>query len=213
LAGVHRVGQRGVVAARRPRRRAQGCATVTGACAGTPGGGRHTVSRHAGSLAGRYQAVNDDRMDATRARALAERLHRDDREPDGTPRLAHIRRVVRSVPPDARPVAWLHEALEAGVASEHELLRDGLESDELRALRLLNRSRASETDSAYLAHLQLIGYAAGRSGRLARAVKIADLTDRTRHPLLRRDGWIPPYRTALELLLHDAGDRTAAGAF
>jgi hypothetical protein len=151
-------------------------------------------------------------MEAIRARALAERLHRDDREPDGTPRLAHIRRVVRSVPPDARSVAWLHEALEAGVASEQELLLEGLESDELRALRLLNRSRASESDSAYLAHLQLIGYAAGPSGRIARLVKIADLADRTRHPLVRRDGWVPPYSRALELLLQDTYERTAAGA-
>jgi hypothetical protein len=151
-------------------------------------------------------------MEAKRARALAERMHRDDREPDGTPRLAHIRRVVRSVPSDAQSVAWLHEALESGVASEEDLLREGLESDELRALRLLNRSRASESDGAYLAHLQLIGYAAGRSGRLARMVKIADLADRTHHPIARRDGWVPPYRRALELLLDDAGERSVAGA-
>jgi hypothetical protein len=149
-------------------------------------------------------------VETARARALSERLHRDDREPDGTPRLEHIRRVAGAVPRESQAVAWLHEALESGNATEHELLRQGLEADELRALRLLSRSRASRSDSAYLAHLQLIVYAAGRSGRLARTVKVADLADRRRHPLVREDGWAPPYARALELLLERAGERAAA---
>jgi hypothetical protein len=47
----------------------------------------------------------------------------------------HIRRVVRATPPEARAIAWLHEALERTDVSEQELLRRGLASDELRARR------------------------------------------------------------------------------
>jgi hypothetical protein len=151
-------------------------------------------------------------VETTRARALAERLHSDDREPDGTPLLLHIRRVAEATPPAARSVAWLHEALESGAISEHELLRDGLGSEELRALRLLSRSRASRSERAYLAHLELIADAAGVAGELARMVKIADLDDRRRHPLARGDGWSPPYARALRQLRATAGHGRAAAA-
>ena len=147
-------------------------------------------------------------METTRAQALAERVHTDDREPDGTPRLWHIRRVASATPPEGRVVAWLHEALEIGAISEQELLEAGLSSEELRALRLLSRSRASSADRAYLAHLDLIAQASGQAGELARMVKIADLEDRRRHPLMREGGWSPPYGRALRRLL-DAGARTA----
>jgi hypothetical protein len=76
-------------------------------------------------------------MDAT----IAERLRARDHDPDGTPLLAHIRRVVRATSADAHSVAWLHEALETGRIHERELLAQGLTSDELRALRLLTAIR------------------------------------------------------------------------
>jgi hypothetical protein len=136
-------------------------------------------------------------MDARRARVIAERLHRDDREEDGTPLLAHVRRVAAAVDDSARAVAWLHEALEWTEVSEHELLAQGLTGDQLRALRLLSRSVDSRVDEYYLAHLELIARAGGRSGGLARRVKIADLEDRIAHPYLRSDGWSPPYAAGL----------------
>jgi hypothetical protein len=151
---------------------------------------------------------DDAAVETTRAQALAERVHSDDREPDGTPRLWHIRRVAGATPPEGQAVAWLHEALEIGAISEQELLENGLGSEELRALRLLNRSRASSADRAYLAHLDLIAQASGRAGELARMVKIADLEDRRRHPLVREGGWSPPYGRALARLL-EAGARPA----
>jgi len=97
-------------------------------------------------------------------------------------------------------VAWLHESLETGATTEHDLLREGLGGDELRALRLLSRSRASSSDAAYLAHLDLIARAAGPSGELARIVKLADLDDRSRHPQLHEHGWSPPYARAFATL-------------
>ncbi|HEX6023360.1 MAG TPA: hypothetical protein VFZ00_15295 [Solirubrobacter sp.] len=131
---------------------------------------------------------------------MAERLHADDREPDGTPLLDHVRRVAAAVGEEAVAVAWLHEALEWTLISEHALLDAGISSDELRALRLLTRTCESRYDAHYLAHLELIAHAAGPSGRIAREVKIADLEDRALHPCVRHDGWSPPYEAGLRLL-------------
>jgi hypothetical protein len=146
-------------------------------------------------------------MDPARARAFAETLHAGEREPDGTPLLAHVRRVAQMVRADARSVAWLHEALESTGVSEQELLMDGLTGDELRALRLLRRTGDARSDDVYLAHVELIARAAGRSGYLARMVKIADLEDRCLYPRVRRDGWSPPYADGLDLLLDMSVDR------
>jgi hypothetical protein len=52
-------------------------------------------------------------VETSRARALAEALHADDREEDGTPLIRHIRRVARRTPPEGQGLARLHEALEA----------------------------------------------------------------------------------------------------
>ena len=118
-------------------------------------------------------------METAHARAIAERLHLGDREEDGTPVIRHVRRVATTVPEEARAVAWLHEVLEWTAVTEQELLLAGLTSDELRALRLLNRTTDSHSDRRYLAHLELIAHATGDSGRLARIVKTADLKDRS----------------------------------
>ena len=134
-------------------------------------------------------------------------LHAGEREPDGTPLLDHVRRVARMVPAEPRPVAWLHEALESTGVTEQELLMEGLTEDELRALRLLRRTGDARSDGVYLAHVELIAQAAGRSGYLARMVKIADLEDRCLYPRVRRDGWSPPYADGLELLLDMSEDR------
>ena len=52
-------------------------------------------------------------MDAEHASVMATRLHLGELEKDGTPLLAHLRRVAAIVPVEARTVAWLHEALES----------------------------------------------------------------------------------------------------
>jgi hypothetical protein len=145
-------------------------------------------------------------METRRARAIAERLHLGDREEDGTPVIRHVQRVASTVTEEARAVAWLHEALDWTAVTEQELLVVGLTSDELRALRLLNRTTDSRSDRRYLAHLELIARAVGGSGRLARIVKTADLKDRCLHPRVRCDGWSPPYARALQLLLEPRDD-------
>jgi hypothetical protein len=149
-------------------------------------------------------------MDTDRARTIAEREHARDREENGAPLLGHIRRVASATPTEARAVAWLHELFEWSTMSEQELLADGLTSDELRAIRLLRRTGDSRSDRHYLAYLALIMHAAGHSGHLARAVKIADLQDRILHPRVRRDGWSPPCGRALQLLAQANGEMSVA---
>jgi hypothetical protein len=149
-------------------------------------------------------------METWSARAIAERLHLGDREEDGTPLIRHVRRVAMAVPAGARPVAWLHEVLEWTAVTERELLLEGLTSDELRALRLLSRMIDSRSERRYLAHVELIARAAGRSGDLARIVKTADLGDRCFHPHVRRDGWSPPYARALHILQQADNNRHRA---
>jgi hypothetical protein len=149
-------------------------------------------------------------MQIEHARLLAERLHADDYEEDGSALLEHIRRVAGHVDTDVQVVAWLHEVLEWTAVSEHELLREGLDGEQLRALRLLYRAPDAHSDGVYLAHLRLIALAAGQSGRQARLVKIADLQDRCLHPRVRADGWSPPYARGLALLTqHGARMATA----
>ena len=115
-------------------------------------------------------------------RVLAERLHAGDREEDGIPVLSHVRRVARGTPAEARSVAWLHEVLEFTAVTEQELLQEGVTSDELRALRLLHRTADTRSDRVYLAHLELIARAAGRSGNLARTA--------ARSPIWRIGAWM-----------------------
>src|SRR5204862_69534 len=82
----------------------------------------------------------------------------------------------------------LHEVLQTSEVSEQTLLLEGLTTGELRAIRLLSMGVPAVSDAAYLARLAFIGRAAGRSGHLARLVKIADLRDRQRHPRRRGAG-------------------------
>jgi hypothetical protein len=157
-------------------------------------------------------AASDDRgaMDANRARSIAERRHADDREEDDVPLLRHVRRVASRTPGEARAVAWLHEVFKWTAVGEHELLTEGLTSDELRALRLLHRNGDSRSNRDYLAHLGLIACSAGPAGHLARALKIADLEDRLLHPRVGSDGWSPPYARGLPLLLQAIDERRPA---
>ena len=151
-------------------------------------------------------------MNADRARVLAESLHHGQRDGVGAPLIEHIRRVALSVPRRVRVVAWLHESLEHTSISEEALLAEGLSIDGLRALRLLTRNLDSQSDTIYLAHIELIACAIGPGADTARTVKRADLTDRMLHPLTRRGGWSPPYQLGLEILDRAAGPLYMAGS-
>lgn len=147
-------------------------------------------------------------MDSDRAQALAERLHRGQRDAGGAPLTEHLRRVATAVPRDALVVAWLHELFEYTAITEEELLAEGLSLDDLRALRLVSRDKDSRSNASYLAHVELIAGATGPGARVARSVKRADLADRANHPVIRAGGWSPPYELGLEILTaHGRDDR------
>jgi hypothetical protein len=98
-------------------------------------------------------------------------------------------------------VAWLHEVFEWTSVSEEKLLSYGASDDELRALRLLNRTLGGSSESGYLAHIRMISRASGPAGVLARMVKVSDLEDRLSHPGSGTSGSRPPYERALGLIL------------
>ena len=140
-------------------------------------------------------------MNLARAKLLATRAHRGQRQPTGEPLIAHVRRVAAATPASARPVAWLHEILEWTSVAEEKLLAYGASDDELRALRLLSRPLGGSSESGYLAHVAMIARADGPAGVLARAVKVSDLEDRLRHPGRGTGESRPPYERALALIL------------
>jgi hypothetical protein len=149
-------------------------------------------------------------METSLARAMAERLHTGELAADGAPLVDHIARVARATPPEAQAVAWLHEAIERGAATEHELLAAGVSGDELRALRLLTWPSWTRSDDMYLAHARLIAHAAGWSGSAARMVAVADLRDRTAGAPDDPDDWSPPYAKSLAMLLDASAGDTGA---
>lgn len=146
-------------------------------------------------------------MDAGRARAVAERLHRGQRDAGGASLIEHVRRVAATVAPEACVVAWLHEAFEHTSVSEETLLMQGLSTEELRAIRLVTHDNIAQSNASYLAHIEMLARAGGAGARLARSVKCADLADRRLNPAIRPDGWSPPYERGLEILERAASRR------
>jgi hypothetical protein len=84
--------------------RAAGGSFGTVAVVCTPGGEDMRAPVVRGAMAGHDRGE----MEIERARLIAERLHADDCEEDGTA-LLHIRRVARRLQADVQVVAWLHE--------------------------------------------------------------------------------------------------------
>jgi hypothetical protein len=100
-----------------------------------------------------------------------------------------VARVVASVAPEARALAWLHDVLEQSPTTAPELCDLGLSAIELAALELLTRTPGE----SYELYALRIAYAPGAAGRLARMVKLADLDDHIAGPWALGD---PPYEWA-----------------
>ena len=135
------------------------------------------------------------------ARWLAERAHRGQLDANGEPYIVHVGRVAAGVPLFARPVAWLHDVMERSTVDETMLIGAGVSSDQLLAVRLLSRDSAERSDDLYLNHVRAIALSPGAAGRIARAVKRADLLDHISHRPSRSAGWTPPYGAALVVLM------------
>ncbi len=139
------------------------------------------------------------------ARSIAVAAHRGQTEPSGRPYIDHVGRVAISVPSEAASVAWLHDVLERSTVSEESLAALGLAPHERTALRLLTHlSDSGERDDAmFFAHVRTIAAAPGSAGRIARAVKRADMEDRMQSPRDPTATWQPPYALALTLIARE----------
>ena len=145
-------------------------------------------------------------MSVTEARRLAVEVHADQRDRDGSFHIGHVSRVAEAVPDDDshQRVAWLHDVVEdSGVTIDG--LRAQLSDDELQALRLLTHDDPAESYDAYV---QRIIEAPGAAGKLARAVKQADMLDNLRRCARDRDPAVAQYGRALGALW-TAGARSA----
>jgi hypothetical protein len=129
-------------------------------------------------------------MDPLVARDVAQRLHGTQRTRFGDLVVEHLARVDAAVPEPARAVAWLHDALEASGVTSYELRVYGLTVTELEALGLLTHVPGE----SYELYVLRIARARGAAGRLARAVKLADLQDHLAHHDIPADA--PPYAWA-----------------
>lgn len=110
---------------------------------------------------------------AANAMYLAEDLHADQLDHDGTPHYLHLTRVAAMVPEDHQAVAWLHDVLEDTGETAVDLMDRGVPGDVLAALRLLTRGG----DESYDAFTRRIARAPGLAGAMARRVKEADMLD------------------------------------
>jgi hypothetical protein len=112
-------------------------------------------------------------MDSATARQLAYAHHRDQLDRSGRLLVEHLERVAALVDEEVLSVAYLHDLLERTDTPLAELEAEGLTSLERAALALLTR----DADETFELHALRIAYAKGREGRVARAVKLADIDD------------------------------------
>jgi hypothetical protein len=153
-------------------------------------------------------------MSVAVARRIAERAHARQVDENGEPYIHHVGRVAAGVPLFARSVGWLHDVTERSTVDESVLLATGASPDECLALRLLSRDKGARSNDAYMVHVRVIAVSPGVSGRIARAVKRAELCDRVVHRAAHSGGWAPPYGAALAVLMMvSASSQDAAPAW
>jgi hypothetical protein len=150
-------------------------------------------------------------MSVAVARGIAERAHARQVDERGEPYIDHVGRVAAGVPLFARSVGWLHDVVERSSVDESVLLAAGASLDECLALRLLSRDKGARCDDAYLEHVRVIALSAGVSGRIARAVKRADLLDHIAQRAICSGGWTPPFGAALTVLMMVSASSQEAG--
>jgi hypothetical protein len=131
-------------------------------------------------------------MDALTARSIAHAAHGGQRDRRGTLCTEHIERVAASVSSEARSVAFLHDLLERTDTPYEALRVNGLTDVEASALELLTRTDGEP----YATHVLRIAHTRGPAGRLARAVKVADLEDHLLRATHDSQPGDPPYAWA-----------------
>jgi hypothetical protein len=127
-------------------------------------------------------------VDSSVAQAIAREVHAGQLTRFGEPLIAHVERIARAVPDEARALAYLHDVLERSDLTVNALHGHGLTRAERSALELLTR----RADQSYESYILGIVRASGAAGALARNVKLADLDDHLSHPVTTRApdyGW------------------------
>ena len=150
-------------------------------------------------------------MSVAAARRIAQRACAGRVDASGEPCIAHAGRVAAGVPLFARAVGWLHDAVERSGVDESVLIASGASSEERAALRLLSRGQRAYSDDAFLERAREIALSPGASGRIARAVKRADLLDHVSQRAPRSRVWSPPYGAALVALMMVSAGSADAG--
>ncbi len=140
-------------------------------------------------------------MSVAAARRIAQRACEGRVDANGEPSFAHAGRVAAGVPLFARAVGWLHDAVERSGVDESVLIASGASSEERAALRLLSGGQRECSNDAFLERARAVARVPGASGRIARAVKRADLLDHVSHRAPRSGVWSPPYGAALVSLM------------
>jgi (p)ppGpp synthase/HD superfamily hydrolase len=112
-------------------------------------------------------------LDPTLARDIARRAHAGQVDRRGEPLIGHVERVAEAVPAQFRAIAFLHDVRERTEIGLADLQARGLSEFEGKVLELLTR----RTNEPYAAYVERVADTQGRTGRVARVIKLADLND------------------------------------
>jgi hypothetical protein len=146
------------------------------------------------------------------ARGIAARAHEGQLDANGEPHICHVGRVAAGVPLFARAVGWLHEVVERSEVDESALIAAGATPEQCVALRLLGGDERESCDDAFLERARAIALLPGAAGRIARAVKRADLLDHVLHRAARSEVRSPPYGAALVAMMLASASSAIAGS-
>jgi (p)ppGpp synthase/HD superfamily hydrolase len=133
-------------------------------------------------------------------RRLAEQAHEGQVDPDRRPHFEHVLRVADAVDgSEETAVAFLHDVLEDTPVTAEDLRDLGVPPDVVEAVELLTRSDSM----SYQSYIERIAHGTSRAAQLARAVKLADLSDNLRRSEAASDlRRAAKYREALSQLEH-----------
>lgn len=161
---------------------------------------------------------------AALARGFAHAAHLGQYDRDSRLHIEHVERVVRGTwevlagasargHDIAGAAAWLHDVVEDTSCTFEYLARVGFPSDVVAVVRLLTRPDDEVgVPGAYLDYVARIAEAPGDVGRIARAVKVADLNDNIARSVAEgNDRLAARYRRALGIVLGGVDGAASAG--
>lgn len=132
--------------------------------------------------------------DLSRAKLIAELLHKEQVDKAGDPYCMHLSRVAAAMSTEyGAVVAWLHDVLEDTPTTPAMLLEIGVDANAVRDVEMLTRTDG-ETYFDYIRRL------AEHGSDTALAVKLADLRDHLERRVALNDSLVARYEKAQALL-------------